>query len=107
MAQIYLTYQDNLPVIRSNLSDANGYLNLSSASNVQFIYRNRARLYDPITGSATILGTTSGYVEYAWPTSTYVTGGFYNAKWKVNYNDGTSISIPNSEAIEFHVSNYI
>lgn len=105
MAQIYLKYKDNLPTVRANLSDANGYLNLAAASSVHFIYQLRSRIAPPTTGSATILGSSSGYVEYAWPTGTSISGGFYNAEWRVNFNNGSIISVPNSEMMELMIYN--
>ena len=105
MAQFYLKYNDNLPTLRSNLSDANGYIDLTTATNVKFIYQLRSRITTPTTGSATILGTTSGYVEWIWPTGSPVSGGFYNGEWRVNFSNGDILSVPNTEYIEFFINN--
>lgn len=103
MAQFYLKYNDNLPTLRSNLSDANGYINLATATNVQFIYQLKSRIAPPTTGTASILGTSSGYVEYAWPTGSPVSGGFYNAEWRINFSNGSILTIPNDSYMNFFI----
>lgn len=104
MAELYVKYKDNLPSIRSNLSDANGYLNLASVDSVKFIHQLQSRITTPVTGSCTILGASSGYVEFTWSTGSPLSGGFYYGEFRINYTNGDTLTVPNDDLINFHIS---
>lgn len=106
MSEFFLKYQDNLPALRSELTDSNGYIDLSTASDVKFIYQLKSRLYPPFTGSASIISPVSGLVEYTWSTgSTTVTGGVYYGEWRATFTGGRVLTVPNDSHILFSVQN--
>lgn len=104
MSDFYITYLDTLPVVRANLSDDNGYVDLSTATNVYFIHQIKSRAAAPITGAATILGASSGFVEYSWPTGTPPSGGTYYAQWRNQFSNGRRLTVPNDGFIVFHIN---
>lgn len=100
MSDFYLKYQDRLPVLQSNLTDANGYIDLSTASTVYFVHQLKSRINPPITGTGSIVSSTSGLVQYAWPAAT-ISGGVYNGEWRVEFSNGKQITIPNDGYTSF------
>jgi hypothetical protein len=105
MSDFFVKYQDGLPVVRANLSDDNGYIDLSTASSVYFIFQLKHRSVAPTTGSATVLASSSGFVEYSWATGSPPSGGTYYAEWRANFSNGRSLTIPNDGYVIFHINN--
>lgn len=105
MAEFYLKYQDNLPILRSELTDDNGYIDLSSASDIKFVYQLKSRIYPPVTGSASIIAPLSGLVEYSWPVGTTISGGTYYGEWITTFTGGRQLTSPNDGFILFFVQN--
>lgn len=104
MSDFFITYLDTLPVVRANLTDDDGYIDLSTATSVYFIHQIKSRAVPPITGSATILGATSGFVEYSWPTGSPPSGATYYAQWRASFSNGRRLSIPNDGFTVFHIN---
>jgi hypothetical protein len=102
MNDFVIKRNDRLPVVRAYLSDVNGYADLSNA-NVQFIYQDRRRYNDPVTGEATVLAATSGYVEYAWTSGNVSSAGTYFAEWRVFFPSTKVLSFPNDGYISFEI----
>ena len=105
MAEFYMKFKDKLPVLRSELTDDSGYIDLSTAQTVNFIYQLKSRLTGPTTGTASIIATGTALVEYAWPTGTVISGGSYYGEWRVAFTGGKEISIPNDSYIMFFLQN--
>jgi hypothetical protein len=102
MSDFTLKKGDRLPVLRSNLSDSNGYVNISGAT-VSFVYQGRKRGSQPTTGSATILSGPSGLVEYNWASGDVTTPGMYYGEWRVIMPNEKQISFPNDGFIVFEI----
>ena len=107
MSEFYLKYQDRLPVLQSNLTDVDGYIDLSTASDVKFIHQLKSRVTTPISGSGVIVSPTSGLVQYSWPASPTLSGGVYYGEWRIEFTGGKQITIPNDGVILFKISNRI
>jgi hypothetical protein len=103
MANFFLKYNDVLPVLRSYLSDVNGYINLSGQS-VTFIYQDRKMLNAPVTGSTTIVSAVSGLVQYDW--SSGISPGSYIGEFRAKIG-GLQISFPNDSVITFDIEDNI
>lgn len=103
MANFYLKYRDSLPILRLNAQDSNGYIDLSSYTSNLFIYQRTNRLNPPITGNVTVLGASSGFVEYQF-TGSLISGGVYYGEFRFSGSNG-QISIPNDGMILFSVQN--
>ena len=104
MSDFSIKLDDRLPLLRSNLSDDDGYMDISNAT-VKFIYQTRNRSIVPTTGSATIVGAASGFVEYAWATGDVVTPGVYYGEWRVTTASGKHITFPNDSYFCFEIVN--
>ncbi len=88
---------DTAPPISSRLSDENGYVDLTNASNVRFHMQDefeRVVVEDDITGRVNIVDGSTGHVEYAWSTSDTTRVGSYRAEWEVLYDDGGVETFP-------------
>lgn len=99
MNEFYLKSDDLLPTIRANLQDENGYVDVT-AGTVRFVFQDRQRNNQPITGSATILGGSSGYVEYVW---TGNSEGVFYGEFVATLASSKQITFPNSSYILFQV----
>ncbi len=103
MSDFYIKKGDRLPLLRAELSDVNGAVNLSG-TNVQFIYRNRTRVGNPVTGSANIVSHVSGVVEYVWGTGDVSAAGAYICEWRVTYTGNSKVlSFPNDSYLSFDI----
>ena len=103
MSDFFLKQYDRLPVLRANLSTDDGYVDLSNTS-VQFVYQRKNRLTPPTTGNASILGSASGYVEYAWPTGSTSSKGVYYGEWRVATSSGKQMTFPNDSYFVFELA---
>lgn len=100
MSEFFITENDRLPVLRANLSDDAGYIDLTNGTGY-FVYKNKyATGQQPTTGNADFLGLTSGYVQYQWPSGS---AGVFYGKWKVLSN-GKWISFPNESFLNFAIT---
>jgi hypothetical protein len=101
-SEFFLKLNDRLPVIQSQLSDYYGYINLNSASGVTFVYRP-APTGTTIIRNATIVSGDIGLVQYSWVASDVSTPGVYNCEWRIGFNDGRQMTIPNDSYITFEI----
>jgi hypothetical protein len=103
MSDFSLKYVDRLPVLRSNISDESGYLDISNAT-VSFIYQTYDRSTPPVTGSASVLGATSGFVEFAWTTGSFSGAGVFYGEWRVTMSGGKEVTCPNDSYLVFDIN---
>ena len=96
MSEFFITENDRLPVLRANLSDDAGYIDLTNGTGY-FIYRNKYDGTAPVTGSIDILGATSGYCQFSWASGA---AGVFYGRWRVVLN-GKQISFPNESFLNF------
>jgi hypothetical protein len=95
---------DRLPILRSNLTDDNGYVDLGGAT-VKFVYQVRTRARQPVTGSASVISAISGLVEYAWVSGDVTGGGVFYGEWRATLSGGKQMSFPNDGFFSFEVIN--
>ena len=105
MSDFYFSYPDRLPILRSNLTDDNGYIDLTTASSVSFIYQIKSRASPAQTGSASIISAVSGLVEYQWGTGEQISGAVYYGQWRASFSNGKQLSFPNDGYIVFNNQN--
>lgn len=96
---------DDLPVVQANLTNSDGsYISFTNASGVKFVYFNKSRAFNPITGAAIVLGDTSGFIQYSFDKN-QISGGYWYGRWQINYSGaGARLSIPNDGYILFNIS---
>jgi len=102
VSDFWLKYNDVVPVLRSYLSDDNGFINLSGAS-VNFVYQDKKQLNSPVTGSALVISAISGLTEYDW--SSGISPGSYIGEWRVLLPGGRQMSFPNGTILSFDIVN--
>lgn len=99
MADLTLKAHDTWPPVRFTLSDANGPVDLSTATTVKMILKGTAN-----TGAVTITGTcvpdpdqtaNKGKGSYTWATGDTDNPDTYNAEFEVTWGDGTIETFPN------------
>lgn len=95
---------DRLPVVRTELTDASGYVNLSS-STVYFIFKGKYQTgVNPTTGLADVVAAESGLAEYAWTANDVATPGIYYGYWLTSGTNGKKSRFPNDSYLRFVLS---
>ncbi len=104
MSYFSITQNDRLPVLRIELSDVSGVINLSG-NNVYFVYKGKyVTGAAPTTGAATILSHISGLVEYSWTAADVASPGIYYGQWKISGESSQKwSSFPNESYIKFAI----
>ena len=99
MSEFFLTENDRLPTLRSNLSlSDDGFIDLTGGTGY-FIYKNKYTTDVPVTGAIDIIGPTSGYCQFQWPSGT---AGVFYGRWRIILN-GKQISFPNDSMLDFSI----
>lgn len=102
MNEFYIKQIDRLPVLDCYIQDGNGdYVDLSSTTNT-FVYKPYFSGV-PVTGSATIISATSGYLRYSWGVTDVATPGLYMGEWRTEFSDGRQSTFPNDGFIVFEI----
>jgi hypothetical protein len=98
---------DTGPKYSAFLQQAGGasVLSLSAASSVEFIAKNSGNTATSvrIKGTMTIASAAQGYVTYAWGASDLIFADTYNAEYEINWQDGTTETVPNDSFDTFTV----
>lgn len=102
-SEFFLKQGDRLPVLQSQLADANGYVDLTSASGVQFVFRPKPTGTATI-GSASIISGAIGLVQYDWATADTTQYGVFQGEWRVTFTNGKKITFPNDSYITFEIT---
>ncbi len=99
----YIKQNDILPQLRVQVSDTNGYVDLTAGS-AQFVYRNKFNnTGSPVERAMTLLGPTSGYLSYDFISGDSSNLGTYYAEIHCTLNNGKNLTFPNSDYIIFEV----
>ena len=86
---------DTLPVLIRGLNDANGPIDLTAATAVQFHMKSGGVLKVDAACSITAPATT-GVVQYDWIIADTDTIGVYLTEFQVTFTDGTVLTVPNT-----------
>ena len=89
-----LKQDDTWPPLNATLSDANGPINLTTATSVTFIMKPTGG-GSPITGTCTIVSAAAGTVRYVWVTGNTTVAGTYQAEFEILWADGKIGTVPN------------
>ena len=99
--EFFLKKNDTLPILQSRLSDSVGYVDLSAATGVRFIYKPHFSDNTAISRNGTIASAISGLVQYNWTTGDATGANVYRAEWIINFSGGSQMTFPNDGYIYF------
>jgi len=92
---------DRLPKLRATLSDADGAIDLTAATGVQFRFHNKATGVTK-TGTATVVSAASGVVEYEWAAGDTSAPGDCWGEFVITWS-GLLETVPSSGYVEFTI----
>lgn len=95
MANLVVKANDTYPPITAVLSDANGPINLTTATTVMFIMKSSTGVM--VSGTCTITSPTAGQVQYLWATSDLAVIGQYEVEFEIHWSGGGIQTVPNAE----------
>lgn len=102
--QFFLSQNDRLPILTTELSDSQGVIDLSSGTPV-FYWRLRTHASGLNSGLGTVVGSpTTGVVQFTWTTGDVAYPGAYAGRWKVNYSGGKTLTCPNDGFFSFLIT---
>lgn len=103
MSDFVISQYDLLPLIDATVEDANGVVDLSTATGALFIWKSVYGSGDaPNTGNATILSPISGALRFS-PTSTLTdVSNVYYGQFRVQFS-GKDLSFPNDSPSKFEI----
>jgi hypothetical protein len=95
MADFTMKQNDTWPPLPATLQDANGPINLTTATSVRLILvptgGGAAIVDDPVT----IVSAAAGTVRYTWVTGDTATIGTFKGEFEITWNDGKIGTVPN------------
>lgn len=104
MSYFSLMQNDRLPVVRAELTDASGAINLTNSS-CFFVYRGKYQTgVAPTSGVADIISPTGGILEYSWTTGDTASPGIYYCYWQVSGSNRKWSSYPNDSYLTYIVN---
>lgn len=99
MADLTIKRGDTWPPVDASLSDQNGPINLTTATEVRMLLKTKSgsTSYSRV---CEITGPLAGWVRYAWTSGDASTGptsvaNTFNAEWEIEWADGTITTVPN------------
>lgn len=103
--QFFLSQNDRLPLLTTELSDSQGVIDITSGTPV-FYWKLRTYASGLNSGIGSVVGNgTSGVVMYTWTTGDAAYPGVYSAYWKVNFSGGKTMTLPNDgQKIVFEIT---
>lgn len=93
MADLTIKRHDTWPPLGATLSDENGPIDLTTASQVLVLLKSSSFLVD---GTCTIdTPKTNGHVTYAWVAGDTANSGTYEAEFQIDWGSGRIETVPN------------
>lgn len=93
MADVYLTQNRRLPILRAVLRDYSGPIDLTTASAVKWVMMSQGGVNKVNTAGAITNPATNGEVTYTWASADVDTPGTFFGKWMVTIG-GQDLPIP-------------
>lgn len=91
-----LKRNDTFPPVAATLTDSNGAINLSAATNVQIILKGTSG--SPIVGICSIVNAAAGQVQYTWTIGDTAVADIYSVEFEINWAAGGVQTVPNAAA---------
>jgi hypothetical protein len=99
----YLKQNDTVPSLRAELQNGSGAaVDLVNAT-VRFHMRAVGSATATVDADASVIGASTGIVQYDWLAEDTVTIGSYQAEFEVTYPDGTIETFPNDGYIRVKI----
>lgn len=94
MADYTMKRYDTYPSLFCTLSDQNGVINLSTASQVRMIMKSSVGTI--ISGSCAIASAPGGYVQHDWKATETNQLDTWNLEWEILWNAASGVqTVPN------------
>lgn len=105
-ADFIIKQHDTRPFVYGTLSDANGAIDLSTASSVELFFEQNGTTWN---GSATISDqqASPGQFVYEWGPNDTATVGVIKVEVRVTFQDLTRMTVPSQGYLAFLVTNDI
>jgi hypothetical protein len=90
---------DTGPPLNATLTDANGAINLTTATQVKILFASiDADPVDTFSGICTIVDAALGKVRFTWASDGSSTNiaATYNVEFEITWGDGTKWTVPNA-----------
>lgn len=98
MADFSIKQNDTGPPLEAVLSDAEGPIDLSTATSVKLLLRGQKRIGAvTVSGVCTIVTPLLGEVKYTWVPADTIVADLYLAEFEIQWADGTIWTIPNDK----------
>lgn len=105
MTDFYIKQNDTSPVLLATITDADGPVNLTSASVTFYMARAVGSVKTVIaSGAATITNATAGQVSYTWAGDDTAISGIHIAEFEVVFADASKETFPNDGYILIHIT---
>lgn len=95
MADFSLKSGDTWPPVDATLSDANGAINLTTATSVKFVMAPTGGGGPTVNSVCTITNAALGQVRYVWVSPNTDTSGTYKVEFEILWSDGKIGTVPN------------
>lgn len=100
MADLVTKQHDTFPPVVANLRDAEGAVDLSSATQVRFLASNGTFT---IVGTCTVTDAANGEVTYTWAVGDTANIGTYKVEFEVTWTGGGVQTFPNGDYKELDI----
>jgi hypothetical protein len=95
VADYSIKSHDRLPPIQAVISSGGAEpLDLTDATSVTFIMRNKSGGTAKVNAAATVVDAAGGTVRYDWAEGDTDTPGSYQAEWQITWGDGLQQTAP-------------
>lgn len=100
MADYSIKRGDSNPPIVAVLSDANGVIDLSTATSVTLQFKTTGTGSTTFSRACTVTGAAAGEVTYQWTLADAASGPLaavnsFNIEWEILWGDSTKTTVPN------------
>jgi hypothetical protein len=96
--------RDLLPEIQGTCEDANGPVDLTTASSVRFLMGLSGSATNKVSAAATFVDRPNGIVKYTWAGTDTDTAGDYDAEFEVTWPGTKPETFPNRGFIKVSIT---
>lgn len=103
MADYTIKQHDTWPPLEATLSDADGPINLTTATTIRLIIKASAGITPYLVKTCTIVNAITGKVKATWATGNLDTAGTYQGEFEITWSDSSIETVPNAGYFSFEI----